>query len=60
MDIDEVNITSMNVGDCEIDIVVPKAKLAIQVSYNLKNEDTLTHELSPLQKFQTALVQNPS
>ena len=59
MDIDEVNITSMNVGDGEIDFVVLKAKLAIQVSYNLKNEDTLTHELSPLQKFQTALVQNP-
>lgn len=59
MDIDEVNITSMNVGDGEIDFVVPKAKLAIQVSYNLKNEDTLTHELSPLQKFQTALVKNP-
>ena len=50
----------MNVGDGEIDFVVPKAKLAIQVSYNLKNEDTLTRELSPLQKFQTALVQNPS
>lgn len=60
MDIDEVNITSMNVGDGEIDFVVPKAKLAIQVSYNLKNEDTLTRELSPLQKFQTVLVQNPS
>lgn len=60
MDIDEVNITSMNVGDGEIDFVVPKAKLAIQVSYNLKNEDTLTRELSPLQKFQTALVQNLS
>lgn len=27
MDIDEVNITSMNVGDGEIDFVVPKAKL---------------------------------
>lgn len=48
------NVSYYNAGGGEIDFVVPEAKLAIQVSYDLKNEDTLTRELSPLRKFQTA------
>lgn len=48
------HVSYYNAGGGEIDFVVPEAKLAIQVSYDLQNEDTLSRELSPLRKFQTA------
>lgn len=45
------NVGYFNTGSGEIDFVVNQARLAVQVSYSLKEESTRERELSPLRKF---------
>ena len=41
-------------ADKEIDFIVPDEKLAIQVSYSIKDETTYNREVSPLVKYAKA------
>ncbi|MBQ1581093.1 MAG: ATP-binding protein, partial [Prevotella sp.] len=44
------NVYYMN-ADKEIDFIVPEEKLAIQVSYGIKDETTYNREVPPLVKY---------
>ena len=44
------NVFFLN-ADKEIDFIVPDEKLAIQVSYSIKDETTYNREVSPLVKY---------
>ena len=44
------NVFFLNV-EKEIDFIVPDAKLAIQVSYSIKEETTYNREVTPLVKY---------
>lgn len=46
-------VSYYNAGS-EIDFVVEDAHIALQVSYDLQNEETLTRELTPLRKFKVS------
>ena len=46
-------VSYYNAGS-EIDFVVEDACIAIQVSYDMQNEETITRELTPLRKFKTS------
>ena len=47
------NVYYLN-ADKEIDFIVPDKKLAIQVSYSIKDESTYNREVSPLAKYAKA------
>ena len=47
------NVYYLN-ADKEIDFIVPEEKLAIQVSYSIKEESTYNREVPPLTKYAKA------
>jgi len=47
------NVYYLN-ADKEIDFIVPEEKLAIQVSYSIKEETTYNREVTPLVKYAKA------
>ena len=47
------NVYYMN-ADKEIDFIIPKEKLAIQVSYSIKDKTTYSREVPPLVKYAKA------